>query len=190
MGDKNKSLVIAGLMGALVIMAVAYAAFSTALTINGTATINSSWNVHFDTTKMSGTSVITPTTGTGGTTAPSGTVSYSDGQHASVSATLNQPGDKVVFTLTIKNEGSLKATLGALTATPGATTSCSGLVCTSSAGHIKITISNPQSTTLNATNGSTTMTVTAEFLNTDVSSLAGSETANVTVSFNATQAAS
>ena len=190
MGDKNKSLFIAGLIGLLIIMAVAYAAFSTALTINGTANINSSWNVHFDTTKTSGASVISPTTGTGGTTAPTGTVSYTDGQHASVSATLNQPGDIVVFTLTIMNEGSLDATLGALTATPGATTSCDGLVCTSTAGHVRITVANPLSTSLVKTTGSTTMTVTAEFIDTEVSSLTGSESANVTVSFNATQATS
>ena len=62
MGNNHKNAMIAMLLGALVVMAVAYAAFSTALTINGTATINSSWNVHFDTTKTSGTGVINPTT--------------------------------------------------------------------------------------------------------------------------------
>lgn len=190
MGNNHKNAMIAMLLGALVVMAVAYAAFSTALTINGTATINSSWNVHFDTTKTSGTGVINPTTGAGGSTAPSGTVSYTDGQHASVSATLRQPGDKVVFTLTIKNEGSLKATLGAPSATAGEATNCSGLICTSSAGHIKFTVGSPLSSTLNATNGSTTMQVTAEFVDTAVTSLSSGEGASIVVSITATQAAS
>ncbi len=191
MGNNHKNTMIAMLLGALVVMAVAYAAFSTALTINGTATISSSWNVHFDTTQTSGTGVISPTTGTGGTTAPSGSVSYTSGQQASVSATLRQPGDKVVFTLTIVNDGSLKANLGTPTATAGATTTCtSTTVCTSTAGHIKFTVGSPANSTLNASGGTTTMLVTAEFIDADVTSLTGTESANITVNLTATQAAS
>ena len=189
MGDNRKNTMIALLLGALVIMAVAYAAFSTALNINGTASINSTWNVAFDETKTQAENgVVSPTTGTGGTTAPSGTVSYTDGQHAVINATLNQPGDSVVFTLTVKNTGSINATLGAITtgATSGCT--CSGSTCTSTGGHIQFTVGSFSTTSLAATNGTATIQVTATFLNTDVSSLTAAESATISVSFTATQA--
>ncbi len=191
MSDKNKNIVIAVLLGVLVVMAVAYAAFSTTLNINGTATIKSSWNVAFDTTKTTtATGVVTPTTGSGGTTAPTGTVSYTDGQHATVSADLYQPGDKVEFLLTVKNTGSLKATLGSLSISSSTGCTVSSLTCTSTAGHIKFTVGNFSSATLNASNGTATIKVTAEFVNGAVTNLSGNESASITVSFTATQATS
>ncbi len=189
MGNNNhKNAAIAMLLGALVVMAVAYAAFSTALTINGTATIKSSWNVAFDTTKTTGTGVITPTTGKSGGTAPTGTISFADGQNATVSANLYQPGDKVVFTLTIKNTGSLDATLGAPTVTAVSGCTVSAKTCTSTNGYLKFTVSNPASTSLEKTSGTTTMTVTAEFPDVAVSSLSANQSASIRVSLTATQA--
>lgn len=180
---KNKNLVIIGLLSALLVMVVGYAAFSTQLNINGTANITSSWNVAFDTTK---TNTYVPTAGISGGETPTGSISYSGGQSATITANLQQPGDKVVFTLTIQNTGSLAANLG----TPSLSgTSCtvSGLTCTSTSGHIKFTVTNPASTTLPASTGTTTMTVTAEYPDTTVSS-SSAESAKLTITLNATQA--
>ena len=45
---------LGGLLAIVLVMAVAFAAFSTSLNITGNASITSSWNVGFDTTKQSG----------------------------------------------------------------------------------------------------------------------------------------
>lgn len=184
----NKNVLIFSLLGVLVIMSIAYAAFSTALTISSTASIDASWNVAFDTTKTSGTGVIATTTGKSGATAPSGTLTYSDGQHATINTTLHQPGDKVVYTLTIKNTGSLDATLGNPTLSSATGCTISGKVCTSSNGYLKITAANPASSSLTASTGTTTMTVTVEFANVSVGSLSSGQSASVTIGLTATQA--
>ena len=46
MESKNNNLLIIALLAIIVVMGVGYAAFTQQLTINGTATINSSWDVH------------------------------------------------------------------------------------------------------------------------------------------------
>ena len=192
MNHRNKSALIGGLLAVIVLMAVGYAAFSTTLTIGSSANVSSTWNVAFDTTKTSGTTVINPTTGAGGSTAPSGTVSYgNNGQSATVTAALHQPGDKVVFTLTIKNTGTINATLGSATLSnaSGCSINTSNRTCTSSNGNIKFTASNPVSTSLAASTGTTTMTVIAEFVNkSGGNTYNASETASVTVNVTATQA--
>ena len=190
MNHRNKSALIGGLLAIIVLMAVGYAAFSSALTIGSSANVSSTWNVAFDTTMTSGTSVIAPTTGAGGTTAPSGTVSYgNNGQSATVTASLHQPGDKVVFTLTIKNTGTINATLGSASLSNASGCKISSLTCTSTNGNIMFTATNPKSTSLAASTGTTTMTVTAEFVNkSGGNTYSASETASVTVNVTATQA--
>ncbi len=194
MTNNRKNVMIAMLLAVLVVMAVAYAAFSTALTINGTATISSSWDVKFDSTKTSGTGVIATTIGKTGGTAPSGgTIAYSNGDTtATLGATLYQPGDTVVYTLTVKNSGSLAATLGTPTMTATSGGSCSGsgtsTVCTSTAGHVEFTIGSFSKTSLTANGGTATINVTAKFKNTTVSNLASGEQLKVAVTFSATQA--
>ena len=184
MNSQNKNVLIGGLLAIVLVMAVGYAAFSTSLNITGSAGITSSWNVAFDTTKTSGANVVA-TSGT----ASGGTISYSDGQHASISSTgLVKPGDSATYTLTILNTGSLPATLGALTIT-GTGCTVSGNECTTSSGHLKFTVSNPSTSSLAATEGSATMTVKAEYVNEAVSS-ASTENASIEVSFTATQASS
>ncbi len=180
---KQKNLLIGGLIAVVLIMAVGYAAFATQLNINGTAEITSSWNVHFDSSKISGTGVIDTTTGLTGATAPRGTIEYSnENQTASLTASLNQPGDKVVYTLTILNEGSLKAKAGTpVLKLDDADSGVSGLTATK--GHIKFTVTEPTPNSLVATTGSATMTVTAEYIDDDTS--AGT-TGNVTATESAT----
>ncbi len=194
MRNNHKNAMLALLLGALVVMAVGYAAFSTALQINGTASIDSSWNVQFDTTKTSGTGVIKTTMGTGGSTAPSGgTIAYPNVTTANLTATLKQPGDSVEYTLTVKNTGSLAATLSGLSMTSSngsCTGSGSSTVCTSSGSHIRFTIGNFSSTSLAASSGTATIKVTATFVDAAVTSLTSGETITVQVTFNATQASS
>ncbi|MBR3721101.1 MAG: DUF11 domain-containing protein [Clostridia bacterium] len=190
MNKKNKSALIGGLLAIIVLMATGYAAFSTTLTIGSSANVSSTWNVAFDTTKTSGTSVITPTTGAGGSTAPTGTVSYgNNGQSATVTAALHQPGDKVVFTLTIKNTGTINATLGDATLSNASGCTISSKTCTSANGNIKFTAENPAATSLAASTGTTTIKVTAEFVNkSGGNTYNATESASVTVNVTATQA--
>ena len=181
MSTQNKNILIGGLLAIVLVMAVGYAAFATQLNITSSAEISSSWNVHFDTTKTSGAQVVS----THGT-ATGGTISYTDGQHAVISNTgLVAPGDYAIYTLTILNEGSLPATLGALTIT-GTNCTVSSLTCSTTSGNIKFTVTNPSPTALVATTGTATMTVKAEYVDRAVSS-ATTESASIEVTFTATQ---
>ena len=113
MESKHKNVLIGALLAVVFVMAVGYAAFAQQLTINGSAEITSNWHVGFDTSKTTGEpGVVTPTTGANGTTAPSGEVSYTNDQNATISADLVQPGDTV--TLVINRNGdemTVKVTL-------------------------------------------------------------------------------
>ena len=146
----NKNILIGGLIAIVCVMGIAYAAFSTQLNINGTANVTSTWSVGFDTTKTSGTGVITPTAGLSGATTPTGTIAFPNSQTATITANFKQPGDKVVFTITIKNTGTLKAKLAAPTLTMTGGT-VSGLTATK--GNIRFTVSNPASTSVAPTTG-------------------------------------
>ncbi|MBQ9011469.1 MAG: hypothetical protein IJ093_02350 [Bacilli bacterium] len=192
----NKNLIIGSLLAIVLVMTVAFAAFSTQLSITSSATTTANaWCVGFDKTKTSTTSgVVATVTGknaanTTMSTAPTGTVAYSGtacGTNyqptATLTTTLNQPGDSVTFTLTIKNNGSLKAALAAPTLS-GTGLTGSGL--TRTKGNIKFTVTAP-ATTL-ATAATTTMTVKAEFVNNTISSYTSTETATLNVTVVATQ---
>lgn len=189
----NKTYVIVFLTGVLLVMAIAYAAFSTALSISSTASIDTSWDVHYTRTATTGVG----TAGISGGTTPSGTIAYSPSSgsatSATLSATLHQPKDKVVFTLTVENGGSLKATLGSLSITGQTGCTVTGLTCTSTSGNIKFTVGSFSRTTLDAasgTNKTATIQVTAEFVDRTVASVTSGESASITVSFTATQSTS
>ena len=190
MSKTNKTYVIAFLVGVLVVMSIAYAAFSTALSISSTASINSSWDVHYTRTATTGTG----TAGISGGTTPTGTITYSPSSGAATSATLAanlyQPGDKVVFTLTIENGGSLKAAMSAPSITGQTGCTVSGSTCTSTSGNIKFTVGSLSRSTLDAstgTNKTATLAVTAEFVSRTVPSVTSGESASITVTFTATQ---
>lgn len=192
---KDRTSVIVSLVAVLAVMAVAYAAFSSSLTISSSASIDSTWKVGFDTSK---TTAYTVTNGIGNTTKPNTTASTSNTDvtmsitetQATLSAKLYQPGDKVVYTLTVKNDGTLKAGLS-LGTISGSGCTVSGKTCTSTSGNIKFTVTDPAKNTLAAKNGSsvdtTTLTVTAEFVNRTVNSLTSSESASITIPLNAQQ---
>ncbi len=175
---KNKNALIGGLLAVVLIMAVGYAVFSTNLTINSSASVTSTWKVLFDNTATSGTA-----TGS----ASCGTITYSNSDMTATisNTTLTKPGDKCTYSLTIKNTGTLDATLAAPTLT-GTSCTVSGLTCTSTSGHIKYTVTSPAGSLAN-TSGTKTMTVTAEFPDATVSS-ATVETSSLAITINATQA--
>lgn len=178
MRTKKKNLLIVGLLGVVFIMAVGYAAFATQLNINGSASIDTTWNVHFDTSKtgtLAGggvdTSVISKAAGLTGADEPSnGTISYDGDVTATISsATLIQPGDWIEYTLTVVNEGSFAAAINSVVLTiDGGNVASGALVGTK--GNIKYTVT-PPTKTLAKKNGSTidsdTVKVRAEFIDND-----------------------
>ena len=108
MESKHKNALIGALLAVVFVMAVGYAAFAQLLTINGSASIDSKWDVHFDPNQDSTTGVSITNGGSDLTT--SGTITYSAGNTtATLTAGLKQPGDEVSFTLKPSNYGSLAA---------------------------------------------------------------------------------
>ena len=188
MESKNKNILIASLLAVVLVMAVGYAAFVQQLTISGTAEITSTWNVHFDTSKTSGDGVVAPTTGAGGTQAPTGSIGYEDnGQKANITATLNQPGDKIVFTLTIKNDGNINAEMADPVVTlngDGTDTNPDALIVQE--GNIIFTVTPAAPTTIDG-GAEATMTVTAEF-DSNAQSVGDTTSSSITVTTVATQA--
>ena len=166
MESKHKNALIGALLAVVFVMAVGYAAFAQTLTINGTATIDSTWDVHFDGSKTEGAGIVDAEAGLEGATAPDGgTISYSDSYHkADLSATLHQPGDRVTYTLTILNTGSIDAALHKPVLTVDGATAGTGTL-TQSKGNIQFTVQGlAEGTSLPNTDGSTTVQVIAQYI--------------------------
>ena len=151
MEGKHKNALIGALLAVVFVMAVGYAAFAQLLTINGTASITSSWDVHFDPTLTTAT----PANSTDGTTSATGSIAYSDSAAsptvATLTANLVSPGDTVTFTVKPTNYGSLSAQ-AASAATLVAT---DGQSATSDGGNITWTIVSATNNVLTGANGST-----------------------------------
>ena len=139
--NKGRNVVIGALLAAVAIMAVGYAALAQTLTITGNATITSTWNVAI--------TAISEGTPTGGAT--NRTPAKYTGTTATFDVDLKNPGDKMVYEITVKNSGSLNAKLTGLTVTPEDPAE-SGI-------YYKVTGVTPNVTTLDATQ---TNTVTVE----------------------------
>lgn len=115
-----KVIAIVALLIAVVGLTVGYAAYSSTLTINGTANVDpASWKVNFDykneTTSLTGTTTGHATE----TTAPT----LADTTISGFDVTLKAPGDSVTYNFLIKNSGTLNAelanfTMGTLTCAP------------------------------------------------------------------------
>ncbi len=102
---KSKKILIIAMCSLICIMAVGYAAFATKLTITGTSSIESTWKVVFtDITEVSKTSGIkikeTPT---------------ASGTTATFNVDLTSPGDKIVYKITVANQGTLNAVINNIT---------------------------------------------------------------------------
>ena len=184
--DKRNYIIIT-LCLILVIMGVGYAAFSSLLTINGTANITNSWCVGFDNTLTS--SYTTKTGITGGTT-PTGSISFSGSTcgtkyqpDASLTATFKQPGDEVEYTLTIKNKSTVPVAIKSILVENNSVTTDT----TIKKGNIEFIVHMPESTNL-AVDGETTMKVVARFQNTtDVTGPYNGEEQSLNVKINAEQ---
>ena len=184
--DKRTYLIIA-LCAILVVMGAGYAAFSSLLTINGTANISNSWCVGFDNT-MTNTMHVTKGVSTG--TEPTGSMSYSGTAcgstlqpNSSLNAHFYQPGDEIEYTLTITNKSTVAAAIKSILVDNESVTSNT----TKTKNNITYIVEMPGTTTL-APNASTTMKVIAKFQNeTDVTGNVNGETQSIEVKINAEQ---
>ena len=185
--EKRKNNILIGvLLGVVVLMGIAYAAFASNLNITGTSSMSENWCIGFDSTR---TSDYTAQAGITGGTVPTGSMSFSGdscGGNLKTTATLNasfkQPGDKVEYTLTIGNKGTLAAAIESIEVDGDSVTSDT----TITKGNIKYIIEMPLSTSL-AVNATTTMKVTAMFQNdTDISS-STTEQQTISIGVNAVQ---
>ena len=184
--DKRTYLIIA-LCAILVVMGVGYAAFSSMLTINGTANISNSWCVGFDNTKTNDLQ-ITKWLSTG--TQPTGSMSYSGtacGTNlvptSSLVAHFYQPGDQIEYTLTITNKSTVTAAIKSILVDNESVTQNT----TKNKDNITYIVEMPESTTL-APNASTTMKVIAKFQNeTPVTGNVNGETKTLSVSIDVEQ---
>ena len=107
--NKGRNIVIGALLAAVAIMAVGYAALAQTLTISGTASISSTWNVAI--------TDITEGEATGSASNAAGSPTH-DGTSATFNVNLVKPGDKMVYQVTVTNSGTLNAKLTGLTVTP------------------------------------------------------------------------
>jgi len=127
---EKKNYVIIALVCAIAVMAVGYSLLAQTLTINGTATISSNWNVAI-------------TEGDNqGTTATNTTPAKYTGTSATFNVELVKPGDKMVYDITVTNSGTLNAKLTGLTVNPSVEAE-SGI-------YYKVTGVTVNTTTLNA----------------------------------------
>ena len=184
--DKRNYIII-GLCLILVVMGVGYAAFSSLLTINGTANISNSWCVGFDNTKQN---TYTAKVGITGGTAPTGSITFSGSTcetkyqpDASLTATFHQPGDQIEYTLTIKNKSTVPVAIKSIQVENNNVTTDT----TIKKENIEFIVHMPESTNL-AVDGETTMRVVARFQNTtDVTGVYNGEEQSLNVKINAEQ---
>ena len=96
---KTNKIVMGALVAAIAVMGIAYAAFSTSLTINGTANIDSNWGpIYIKSCSCTGDATCTPVSN-GSNSTVTGTVT----------ADLKKPGDTATCTFTVQNDGTLIA---------------------------------------------------------------------------------
>ena len=183
---QKKNLLIGGLLAIVVLMGIAYAAFASNLTITGTGSVSSNWCIGFDSSR---TSDYQATAGITGGTVPTGSMSFSGDScstsfktTASLNASFKQPGDKIEYTLTIGNKGTLAAAIESINVDNQSVTSDT----TITKGNIKYIIEMPESTSL-AVNATTTMKVTAMFQNDTEVTSSTNEQQTISVSINAVQ---
>ena len=143
---EKKNLVMVCLCAAIAIMAVAYAAFSTTLTVDGTINATGNFAVEYvETGTCTGTKV--------GQQTPTGTITKNSATGATLVVSLFTPGDIVTCTIDVENTGSLKAKL------VGGHAVSNGL--TGSSTPISVTATSPK--TQLAADGTDTITVTVKY---------------------------
>jgi len=109
---KKRNIIMGSLCAVLLLMVVGYAAFSTALNINGTSSISSNWDIKITSiTEGTKTGSATTTVDESGNKKISGVGTLT----ASVEADLVSPGDSIEYDITVTNAGSLNAKLEKIT---------------------------------------------------------------------------
>lgn len=106
---KSKGIIIGVLCAVIVFMSIGFAALSSQLTINGNATISDTWNVQI-------TDIVKKESSTGVTETASPTHTATT---ANFNVSLKEPGDYAIYTVTVKNTGSLDAVLTRITENEG-----------------------------------------------------------------------
>ena len=103
---KSKKIIMITMCCLICVMAIGYAAFATNLTINGTANITSTWKVLFtkieEVSKTSGVTI--------------NKVPTAEGTNATFNVDLKSPGDKIIYKITVANQGTLDAIINDITA--------------------------------------------------------------------------
>lgn len=149
---KSKGIIIGVLCAVIVFMSIGFAALSSQLTINGNATISDTWNV-----QIASITKKEDSTGVTETSQPTYTATT-----ANFNVSLKEPGDYAIYTVTVKNTGSLDAVLTRITEAEGEGGSAA----------IKYTVTpgagSEQGSTLAKTNGIHTFDVKVEYLSTAV----------------------
>lgn len=108
----SKNLVIGMLCAVLCIMAVAYAAFTTTLNINGTATVSSNWSIIIP--EEDGIQCTTQAVAGGSTDGLSASGQVIGNTTAQFTMAFVQPGDTATCIVTIQNAGTLNAEVESL----------------------------------------------------------------------------
>lgn len=116
MSEKSKNILLGVLIVGLVSMTVAYAALTTNLRINGTATVaETKWDIHFANVAVDTTNTTSGLVYNLGTldnhAATTGTGTLIDG----LTVTLDKPGDKLTVNFDIENAGTIDAKLASFT---------------------------------------------------------------------------
>ena len=104
---KTKKIIMIVMCCLICVMAIGYAAFATNLTINGTANIDSTWDIEFTSVQKfisrgSITEIAAPT---------------ASGTTATFNVDLQSPGDQIIYLINIENKGTLDAVISNITAT-------------------------------------------------------------------------
>lgn len=155
---ERKNLVIMALCVCIGIMAVAYAAFTTTLNVNGTINASGTFAVTFT---APGANACVATTTVGSDT-PSGTVTATAGTTtATLTAQLYTPGDVVTCTIPVKNTGTLQAKYVSNTVS-------NSLSATSTPIAVSVTSSTAAGTAI-AANGTSSLVVTIKYNHTGTS---------------------
>lgn len=158
---KKLQTILVAVLLLVVTMSIGYAALSATLTITGNNVIQQAitWNIAFTGTSVTGTGsgIGSTTTGRDCKTATiNGTsVTLANG------VALSKPGDKCIYSLTIKNNGNITGQLASITPTEPTSTSCTKTNASSSAsakmvcGNLTYTLSGSNDDSTKLTTGST-----------------------------------
>ena len=107
---KDKKKVLIGILSVLIcVMAVGYALLAQELTINGTASIDSTWRVEI--TNIASKDVVGDAINKVDPTYTATTANFSVG--------FTQPGDSITYDITVTNKGTLDAVVESITVNKG-----------------------------------------------------------------------